>query len=87
MDSAHQIVHRPEMNTEEILRLYSKGFRLVCRYCKVEFATIPESLMVGQRPQYVACPNNPNHMTILSEPTESMQGMRELMAQRKANQQ
>jgi hypothetical protein len=84
METPRQIVHRPDMDTQEILRLYSEGFRLVCRYCKVEFTTIPESLALGQRPQFVACPNNQNHMTILCEPTESMKAVRELMAARRA---
>jgi len=56
------------MSASEIFQLYSEGFRLVCRYCKVELSTVPASLIPGQKPQYVACPNNQNHITLLSEP-------------------
>jgi hypothetical protein len=82
MNNSRHIPHRPEMDTQEILRLYAEGFRLVCRYCKVEFTTIPETLLPGQTPQYVACPNNKNHMTILCEPAEAMKSVRERMASR-----
>jgi hypothetical protein len=68
------------MDALEILRLYAEGHRLVCRYCKVEFETIPKSLALGERPMHIVCPKNPNHMTILAEPEAPMKAMRELMA-------
>jgi len=53
------------MSGQEVLSLYAKRFRLVCRYCKVEFVTIPERLNLGERPVLVSCPNNMNHMHLL----------------------
>jgi ribosomal protein L37AE/L43A len=68
MSIPRQIVHRIDMTTEEVLRSYVEGFRLTCRYCKVEFETIPAILLPGERPSVVTCPNNRNHMSILTEP-------------------
>jgi hypothetical protein len=87
MESVVQITHRTEMETQEILRLYSEGHRLVCRFCKVEFSTIPESLALGQRPIHVVCPNNPNHMQIHADPSDKVSAMRRAMREMKGQHQ
>ena len=73
------IPHRAEMQTEEILRLYASGYRISCRYCKVEFRTIPEKLKPGEQPSFVQCPNNPNHMSVCSDTMTSLRAVREAM--------
>ncbi len=79
MNPSRLIVHRSDMNANEIRRLYSEGFRLTCRYCKIEFSTIPESLRLGETPVFVACPNNINHMHLVSDTKREMEGVRKIM--------
>jgi hypothetical protein len=76
MNSNHVIVNQADMPGREILRLYAEGFRLVCRYCKVEFSTIPDTLAPGEMPVSVSCPKNINHMHLVNDPASAMQSVR-----------
>jgi hypothetical protein len=76
MHSNRVIVHQADMQGGEILRLYAEGYRLVCRYCKVEFTTIPKTLTPGELPVSVSCPKNINHMHLLNDPPSAMKGVR-----------
>ncbi len=70
------VLHNPDMDSSEILRLYAAGLRLSCRYCKVELRSIPEQLQSGELPLYLQCPNNPNHMALHVDPAKGMRAIR-----------
>lgn len=76
MNPDRLITHQAGMKAQEVLRLYAEGFRLVCRYCKVEFTTIPEALEPNEIPISVTCPSNINHMHLRIEPEQAMKGVR-----------
>jgi hypothetical protein len=82
MNSNHVIVHQADMQARDILRLYAEGFRLICRYCKVEFTTVPGTLAPGETPVSVSCPKNINHMHLLNDPASAMKGVRSGMRAR-----
>ena len=79
MNTSRQIVHQADMKSTEVLRLYADGYRLVCRYCKIEFTTIPETLSPGEAPMFVSCPKNMNHMHLVTDPAHAMRGVRARM--------
>jgi hypothetical protein len=77
------ITQRADMSGQEVLSLYAQGYQVLCRYCKVPFITQPEFIPIGEAPQFVACPENPNHFTLLTEPADRMQEMRKRMNARR----
>ena len=79
MNTSRQIVHQADMKSTEVLRLYADGYRLVCRYCKIEFTTIPETLSPGETPTFVSCPKNRNHMHLVTDSAHAMRGVRASM--------
>ena len=78
------IIHRTDMSGQEVLSLYAQGYQVLCRYCKALFITQPEVIPVGEAPQFVACSKNPNHFTLLTEPADRMQEMRQRMNARRS---
>jgi len=80
------ITHQAEMSGQQVLSLYAQGYQVTCRYCKVPFVTRPELLEPGASPQYVACPKNQNHFSLITEPADRMNEMRERMDDRRKNQ-
>jgi len=80
---SQSIVHQVNMSAHEVLSLYAQGYQVVCRYCKVPFITRPEVLSAGEAPQFITCPRNQNHFSLLTEPAEQTQEMRHRMKARR----